>query len=82
MAVLTTQQREEIHAHVCRRYGYGGGVTKSDVQAAVDATDSWIDSNAASFNAALPDPAKSVLSGAQKTLLFCYVALKRAGIEV
>ena len=82
MADLTTQQRGEIHAFLCRRFGYGGGVAKADLQAAIDATDSWIDSNAASFNTALPDPAKSVLTTAQKTIVFCYVALKRAGIEV
>lgn len=80
MATLTTQQRGEIHAFLCRRFGYGG-ITKADVQAVVDATDTWIDTNAAAFNAALPEPGKSGLDAAQKTIIFCYVALKRAGIE-
>lgn len=52
----------------------------TELRAAIDATDDWIDLNAGSFNAALPDPFKSVASAQQKTLLFCYVALKRAGI--
>ena len=81
MATLTTQQRGEIHAFLCRRFGYGG-VTKADVQAVVDAADSWQDTNAAAFNAALPEPGKSALNLTQKTIIFCYVALKRAGIEV
>jgi len=81
MADLTTQQRGEILAFLCRRFGYGG-ITKAGVQAAINATDTWIDTNAASFNTALPEPSKSVLSAAQKTIVFCYVALKRAGIEV
>ena len=81
MAILTTQQRGEIHAYLCRRFGYGG-VTKADVQAVVDATDAWIDTNAAAFNAALPEPGKSGLTLTQKTIVFCFVALKRAGIEV
>ena len=81
MAVLTTQQRGEIHAYLCRRFGYGV-VTKADVQAVVNATDQWQDDNAAAFNAALPEPGKSALNLTQKTIIFCYVALKRAGIEV
>jgi len=81
MAVLTTQQRGEIHAYLCRRFGYGV-VTKADVQAVVNATDQWQDDNAAAFNTALPEPGKSALSLTQKTIIFCYVALKRAGIEV
>ena len=48
----------------------------------VDATDSWIDTNVAAFNTALPEPGKSALNATQKTIIFCYVALKRAGIEV
>ena len=81
MAILTTQQRGEIHAYLCRRFGYGV-VTKADVQAVVNAADDWQDANAAAFNAALPEPGKSALSLTQKTIIFCYVALKRAGIEV
>jgi len=81
MANLTTQQRAAIHAYLCSRFGYGG-ITKADVQAVVDATDSWIDTNVAAFNTALPEPGKSALNATQKTIIFCYVALKRAGIEV
>ena len=81
MAILTTQQRGEIHAYLCRRFGYGV-ITKADVQAVVDAADSWQDANAAAFNAALPEPGKTALNLTQKTIVFCYVALRRAGIEV
>ena len=58
MAILTTQQRGEIHAYLCRRFGYGV-VTKADVQAVVNAADDWQDANAAAFNTALPEPGKS-----------------------
>ena len=81
MATLTTQQRGEIHAFLCRRFGYGG-ITKANVQAVVNAADQWQDDNAASFNTALPEPGKSALNLTQKTIIFCYVAPKRAGIEV
>jgi hypothetical protein len=56
------------------------GVTKVDLRAAVDATDAWIDGQQANFNAALPAAARNNLTLVQKTLLFCYVAMRRAGI--
>lgn len=56
--------------------------TKADLQAAVDATDTWIDTNAAAFNTALPVAFRTNATQAQKTYLFCLVALKRAGETV
>lgn len=53
------------------------GLTKAELRAAVDATDDWIDANQASFNSALPEPAKSALTGNQKVRLFMAVAAKR-----
>ena len=50
------------------------------VRAAADATDTWIGDNQGSFNTALPEPFKSTADLQQKTLLLCYVAMKRAGI--
>lgn len=55
-------------------------LTKPEIAAAIAATDDWIDANQASFNAALPQPARSALSSAQKTFLFCFVAMRRAGL--
>jgi CBS-domain-containing membrane protein len=52
---------------------------KNDLRAAIDATDDWIDANQASFNAALPQPFRSQATAEQKTLLFCYVAMRRRG---
>jgi hypothetical protein len=82
MAVLNGTLRAEILAYLCRRFGYGGAMTKANVQAAINATDSWIDTNAAAFNSALPAAAQSGLSATEKVILFCFVASKRAGIEV
>jgi hypothetical protein len=55
-------------------------LTKADLQAAIAATDTWIDSNQASFNSALPVAARNNMTLAQKTLLFCAVALMRQGL--
>lgn len=53
--------------------------TKADLRAALDACDDWIDANQASFNSALPQPFRSQATATQKTLLFCYVAMRRRG---
>lgn len=54
--------------------------TKADLRDAVDACDSWVDSNSTSFNTALPQPFRGNATPAQKTLLLCYVAMRRAGL--
>lgn len=80
MAVLSDAGRQAIRDYLMRRFGYA--LTKADVRAAIDATDAWIDGNAAAYNAALPAAAQAGLTASEKTILFCFVALKRAGIEV
>lgn len=83
MAALPDADRIEINAKLQRLAQWAAiacGITKADLKAAVDATDDWIDANAGSYNSALPLPARTSLNSTQKTLLFCYVALKRAGI--
>ena len=79
MAVLDSTARQAIRDAIMRARNIGA-VTKTDLRAAIDATDAWIDANAAAFNTALPEPFKSAANAQEKTVLFCYVALKRAGI--
>lgn len=55
-------------------------LTKPEIAAAIAATDDWIDANQASFNSAIPQPARAALTSAQKTFLFCFVAMRRAGL--
>lgn len=80
MAALPEQDRNRIWRWYMRRNLEACGFTKVDLKAAVDATDTWIDSNTSSFNTALPQPFRSAASLTQKTILFCYVAMRRAGI--
>jgi len=56
------------------------GLTKIDLRSAVNDTDDWIEAAQGSFNTALPEPFKSTANVTDKTLLFCYVALRRAGL--
>jgi hypothetical protein len=78
MAVLSNPDRATVSAETQRRIKSAfGGILKGDLRAAVDATDTWIDSNQTAFNNALPVAARNGMSLQEKTLLFCYVAMKR-----
>jgi hypothetical protein len=55
-------------------------VTKTQLRAAVDATDQWIEDNQAAYNTALPVAFRNAATLGQKTLLFCFVAMRRAGL--
>lgn len=80
--VLDATGRLRVWAQAMRRGGLGAlGVTKADLRAAVDATDDWIEANQSSYNTALPQPARASLTLVQKTLLFCWVAMRRAGLH-
>lgn len=48
-----------------------------DIRAAVDAIDNWLEANRASFNSAIPIPAKSGLTLKQKMKLLMLVVSKR-----
>jgi hypothetical protein len=83
MAELSTTDRARVRRALARywskvRTTYD--LDTSELRAAVDATDTWIDDNQSSYNSALPAAAQSNLTIAQKTLLFCAVALARVGI--
>jgi hypothetical protein len=79
MAALDSTNRARITAQWMRENAETCGFTKAQLRAAVDATDAWIDANAAGFNTALPAAFRTSASAAQKTLLFCFVAMRRAG---
>jgi hypothetical protein len=55
----------------------GVDLSKADLQAAVNATDTWIENNQVAYNQALPSAAQTGLTPTQKTLIFCAVALAR-----
>jgi hypothetical protein len=65
MAVLSDTDRAALWAEFMRDQSASRtpmGLTKADLRAAVDAADAWADSNAASFNTALPQPARNALT--------------------
>lgn len=52
-------------------------LAKGDLAAAINALDTWVNTNAATINAAIPQPARGVLSTAQKAELLMLVVAKR-----
>lgn len=52
-------------------------IARADAIAAVTAIDAWIDANAAAFNAAIPQPARSALTAKQKADLFFRISRRR-----
>lgn len=52
-------------------------LVKAELRAAVDAADSWADSNAASYNSALPAVARNGLTSSQKARILMLVLRRR-----
>lgn len=84
MAVLPDVDRIRVWRGLMRHRPFGGiaGIVKTDLRAAVNAADVWIDSNTAGFVAALPDPFRTNSSQNQKLLLFVAVLLMRFGLDL
>ncbi len=80
MAALIDSERFTAWAELMRRGETYGTLLKPDLRAAVDAVDSWVNANTASFNAALPEPAKTQLDARQKALLLMAVVQRRFGV--
>lgn len=83
MAVLSDAERGALHAEIMAQLSAiresTGSLTKADLCAAIDALDSFLDANATAINNAIPQPARGVLSTAQKARLLALVTLKRWG---
>jgi hypothetical protein len=76
---LTTPEREKVWAHAMRSPIAIGCVSKPNLQAAVNAVDDWVDSNAVSFNNALPAAFKAAATTAEKNILLMLVLMRRMG---
>ena len=85
MALLPDTDRATVRSLWARRLSDDREpmlLTKPQMLAAVNATDDWIDANAAAFNAALPLAARNNLTTQQKAELLAIVVLKRFGGRV
>lgn len=77
MAALSDAARREIWARFMRENDEVVSITKAELRAAFDAIDDWQQSNAATINAAIPQPARGALSPAQKARIFTLIAEQR-----
>lgn len=81
MAVLPDGDRVALWADLMREISRVveplGALNKADLRAAVDAADAWADANASSFNTAIPQPARGVLTAKQKARLLMFVIRRR-----
>jgi hypothetical protein len=80
MAVLSAEDREALFGLFCSDVSSEHAplsITKADLRAAVNAIDQWTEDNQASFNLAIPQPARGALTIKQKVRLLYYVLRRR-----
>jgi hypothetical protein len=77
MAVLSDQDRADVTQEFMQQALGPHTITKADIRAAVNALDDWYNSNAASANAALPQPARGAMSQADKAHMSNLIVSKR-----
>jgi hypothetical protein len=84
MAVLPTNDRIAVWAQWMQenKATITGAMTKADLQAAVNALDDFLNTNATAINNAIPAAARGALSTAQKAALLNYVVARRWGVGV
>jgi hypothetical protein len=84
MAVLSDTDRAKIWRGLMRYSPFGSvpNVVKTDLRAAVNAADDWVDTNSASFNTALPTAFRNNANATQKSLLLVAVVLMRQGVDL
>lgn len=86
MAVLSANARQQIWRGLMRYWSRDltviPNVTKTDLQAAVDAADAWVDAAASSYNSALPAAFRSNATTAQKAFLLVVVVLARSDVAL
>ncbi len=80
MTVLPDLERSDIWSRLMQdasRQREALPLTKTDLRAAVNALDDFLNTNATAINNAIPLPARTALTAKQKALIVAWVALKR-----
>lgn len=80
MAALSAAERDRVWRAFMRINAESTPFTKTVLRTAVDDTDAWIEANQAAFNTALNAAFRTNATLTQKTFLFCFVAMRRAGL--
>jgi hypothetical protein len=77
MAVLSDQDRADVATEFMQQAKGPLSVIKADIRAAVNGLDDWYNTNAASANAAIPQPARSALTLTDKAHMSNLIVSKR-----
>lgn len=77
MAALLDADRIAIWVESMKDGGWTSPITKTDLRAAINAIDDWVDANAVSFNTSIPQPAREQLTAKQKARLLMWVIKRR-----
>lgn len=80
MAVLSDADRTEIHQNLMNELSnirQSIDVNKTSLRAVINAADAWAEANAASYNSAIPQPARNNLTAEQKARILMYVIRQR-----
>lgn len=77
MASLSDSDRERVRKDFSDYPDGPVPLTKTEIRAAVDAIDVWVDQNTAVYNAAIPQPARGALTSKQKARLLLHVVRRR-----
>lgn len=81
MANLSENDRAAIWAEFMRDSELSaesyGSMTKADLRAAVDAIDSYLETNKTAINSAIPQPARGAMTTKQKAKLLVWVVRQR-----
>lgn len=83
MAMLPNTDRLNLGRSFCEDISNNRetfSVLKPDFRDAVEAIDAWVDANASSFNQAIPQPARSLMTENQKARLLMAVVRRRAEV--
>lgn len=83
MALLSQVSRDEVFAEIMRDARLQPGtLLKAAFSDAVNAVDQWVEDNSASYNSAIPQPARGGLTTKQKAGLLMLVVAKRYKVAV
>lgn len=78
MALLSEGDRVEVWSRWMRENNIAtASLTKTELRAAVDAIDQWVEDNASAFNQAIPLAARTALTAKQKAWLLFFVVRRR-----
>ena len=78
METLLDVDRAEAHADLMRDPSLGSvSILKADLRACVNAADQYLSDNQAAMNLALPLPGRTLLTPAQKALVYIYAIQRR-----